>query len=578
MLVISRPVKTEISYSEWKNIRKFIGPQVTRLIYLAVVVGVLFFATEFSFVFIIQGFLKTLGVLDPASAVLPSWYPGSVIGSVTMLTAFGILRGGLLGLKSYTAGVTYQVFNRDQRERILSYGLANATQTSTSELITLFSERVAEAGAVLTGASQVVLTSTSTILILAMGFKLAPVEMLLGLGMLAILVLPLRSLNRKIHEYGRGQMLESEQSNQVLTQGLKHHFFLKIYGLIPSEIEKGKGNIRRYSGHFLKFQRVLVLKGTIPQIAGLFVISVITFVSTKYLHTPGVKILGFFYLFIRMAQSVAELSTTVSEMRVRMPGFWKMYSWNATLTADERSDSSNAKASNDEYKAEIGKKIRDEGVRLAISGVGFGYPGQSPLFENLNLTVNRGDVLVIQGESGAGKSTLLTLALGMNQPQTGEISVNGYPMSQARSALTESVAYVGPEPYLIHGTVRENLLYGLKPEDRAVKGSDSKIWASLEKAQLTREIRSLPGQLDEFLYEHTQLSTGQKQRLAITRAILREPKLLVLDEASANLDSTTELKFISAIQEILRDLTTIIISHKPTFNAIATQKIDLEKR
>jgi ABC-type multidrug transport system fused ATPase/permease subunit len=569
--------QTKVSLGDWRRIKKFLGAPVTRLIYLAVVVGVLFFIVEFSFVFLIQGFLKTLGILDPTSAVLPRWYPNSLLGSVALLTGFGILRGGLLGLKSYIAGVTYQVFNREQRSRIMSYGLANPTQSSTPELISLFSERVAEAGAVITGASQVVLTATSTGLILLMGLKLAPIEMLLGLGLLAPIVLPLRLLNRKIHEYGRGQMKESEQSNQVLTQGLKHHFFLKIYGLIPLEINKGKANIRRYSDYFLKFQRVQVLKGSVPQVAGLFVISVITYVSTRYLHTPGVKVLGFFYLFIRMAQSIAELSTTVSEMRVRIPGFWKMYEWRQAVDATELSNVEDKKVIRDDVRLKIQSQFQEKGVVLSLSGVGFSYPNQKPLFEDLNLSIKRGDVLVIQGESGVGKSTLLTLMLGMNTPAAGEILINGFAMNQAREALTGVVAYVGPEPYLIHGTVRENLLYGLMHSEEASQISDLKIWAALEKAQISNEIRALPRQLNEFLYEHTQLSTGQKQRLAIARAILRDPQLLILDEASANLDPVTEMKFIGAIQNILKDLTTIVISHKSTFNAIATQKIDLHR-
>ncbi len=134
------------------------------------------------------------------------------------------------------------------------------------------------------------------------------------------------------------------------------------------------------------------------------------------------------------------------------------------------------------------------------------------------------------------------------------------------------VAYVGPEPYLISGTVRENLLYGHQSKDQV---TDADLWQALGLAQLESEIRSLPGSLDAKLNEQTQMSTGQKQRLAIARALLRKPQMLILDEATANLDGQTEDRFIQCLRPLLPRLTTVIISHKGSFNALATSTIIL---
>jgi ATP-binding cassette subfamily B protein AbcA/BmrA len=214
---------------------------------------------------------------------------------------------------------------------------------------------------------------------------------------------------------------------------------------------------------------------------------------------------------------------------------------------------------------------------LSLSHVDFGYSKEEIVFNNLSFEFKKNEILLIKGESGVGKSTLVSLVLGLNKPSKGSIKLNGKEDEHFLDKISSVVGYVGPEPYLINGTVKENLFYGLRKEV-AENISDQMLWNCLEMAQIHSLVLSFNNKLDEVLNEHVQISTGQKQRLSIARAFLRNPQILVFDEATANLDKVTEDKIISEIVKLTHKGTAILlISHKESFDKIADKKILMEK-
>ena len=149
------------------------------------------------------------------------------------------------------------------------------------------------------------------------------------------------------------------------------------------------------------------------------------------------------------------------------------------------------------------------------------------------------------------------LLLGIFKPDKGYIKINNEDPSVFFAAPTNKIGYVGPEPFLIAGSVKENLCYGI---ERAI--SNHEIWEALEKASLKEFIEQKS--LNYYIAEdQSGISAGQKQRLCLARAILNKPHLLVLDEATANLDDKTEKEIADSILTLKGLCTTIIISHRP---------------
>jgi ABC-type multidrug transport system fused ATPase/permease subunit len=435
---------------------------------------------------------------------------------------------------------------------------------STHEILLAYGDHTTMAATAIQQISSLINNFVSLSLFVVAGFYLTPKEFILSILLLSLALFPIQYLNRKVHNIGIAINESRERANRAIIDGLKNNFFLQIYHLINKQVELGQSSLNLFEQSYKKYGRIAGIRNAIPQIIGATVVAIVTFVSLNYFHTPGSKLLAFFYIFIRMAQCASDFYSVTGDLKIQMVGLKILYSW--TLKLNEWK--------NQLQISEINISPSNlENIHVQINNLNFSY-GEKSILEDINLEICPGNVLLIRGESGAGKSTLLSLVLGLIQPLSGSIKVNGYAPHLIRTGLAEKIGYVGPEPYLIGGTVKENLLYG---HPHSEKVTTEKLWQALEKAQLKNEIEVFPSKLEENLLEKTQLSTGQKQRLAIARALVRNPSILILDEATANLDPETEKKFIDLLSNLTREMTTIIVTHKDSFNHIATQKITLQK-
>lgn len=195
---------------------------------------------------------------------------------------------------------------------------------------------------------------------------------------------------------------------------------------------------------------------------------------------------------------------------------------------------------------------------ILFKNIDFRYGTRKTIIEDLTINIEKGEKIALVGESGSGKTTLAKLLLNFYQVEKGEITINDYNLLDIdMNYLREKIAYVQQETFLFSGTILENLRYG--QEDLAMEDI-------IEVCKLSKAhdfINEMPLRYETRLEENgSNLSGGQRQRLAIARAMLKKPDILILDEATSNLDSITEKAIENTINEFSDKITTIIIAHR----------------
>lgn len=229
----------------------------------------------------------------------------------------------------------------------------------------------------------------------------------------------------------------------------------------------------------------------------------------------------------------------------------------AIVAADRLNDILNI-ATEDKEGVPIGDTIKS----VSLEHVDFRYGNRDLVLKDITMKINSGEHIAFVGESGCGKSTIIKLIMGMYQPEKGQIRLNDKAMKDiALSDVRNRVAFVPQSNWLFSGSIRENLLFGHEhPEQVAEK----EIMQVLH-ACCCDFVKQMPFGIDSILEENgVNLSGGQKQRLAIARALLKHPEILILDEASSALDTLTESKIQKAFQEIAPTATIIMIAHRLT--------------
>ena len=194
-----------------------------------------------------------------------------------------------------------------------------------------------------------------------------------------------------------------------------------------------------------------------------------------------------------------------------------------------------------------------------VLNVSFAYEDSAEVLKEMNFEANSGEFVAIVGGSGAGKTTLVDVMLGALEPQTGEVKISGLFPKVAFAKWPGAVAYVPQDSPVINGTIRENLALGYPAKEVL----DEYCWESLKQAHLDDFVKSLPNQLDTYVGDRgTRLSGGQKQRLGIARALITNPKLLILDEATSSLDGITESEISEELRNLKGEVTLIVIAHR----------------
>ncbi|WP_270314423.1 ABC transporter ATP-binding protein [Leuconostoc citreum] len=206
-----------------------------------------------------------------------------------------------------------------------------------------------------------------------------------------------------------------------------------------------------------------------------------------------------------------------------------------------------------------GDSINVEGQTLRASHVDFGYTTEENILTDVSFEAKPNTVIAFAGPSGGGKSTIFSLVERFYEPTSGIISIGDRPLNQVNLASWRSqIGFVSQDSAILAGTIRDNLTFGLSGEY-----SDEQLWHVLSLAYAKTFVAEMPAQLETQVGERgIKVSGGQRQRLAIARAFLRDPKILMLDEATASLDSQSEAMVQKALESLMANRTTLVIAHR----------------
>lgn len=204
------------------------------------------------------------------------------------------------------------------------------------------------------------------------------------------------------------------------------------------------------------------------------------------------------------------------------------------------------------------RRFSDFQSEIRFERVAFSYPGHGEILSDVNLSVPKGKMIAIVGESGAGKSTIIDMIMGFNAPDKGRVTIDGLALRDFDiESYRRRIGYVPQESVLFNLSVRDNLLWS--KED----ATEEEIWEALRHANAGDFILNFPNKLDTIVGDRgVRLSGGQCQRIALARAILRKPELLILDEATSSLDTQSERLIQQAVEEIAKETTVVVIAHR----------------
>ena len=549
---------------------RLLGKQVLFLIALSLLLSLAVFFIELLMAFSIQRFFVSLGLLTTEtndhwlSGLLP--LNGTLYSAIFLLLCVGSLRAFLNWAQYHFSSLITVEFETLVRQKLAKWAFVNR-ETKLDELTNLFNDKTIGAGnfvsSVISAVSRIIVSA----LLLITLFRMEAEVTIASLLLLSVLFIPSRLISSGIQKVSDIVHLELANSISRLLEGVKNSLLLHIYGLNKREYQKTSFHLNHYLTSYRKYHVLAGLKNMLPQLIGLWLLCLITLISVSRESLDSGQLIEYFYIFMRFVQSLGELMNLSSYISLTLPRFKAIWKWWST-------------------ENKIDTKILDEtydnnpiGERLGwkISNLEFGYNDKDTLiFENLNLQINPGTTLVITGQSGSGKSTLLSILLGLNIPTRGGVQVfsekGEFDLSDVRGRILPNIGYVGPESFTIPGTIKENLQF-----TAAKQNSDSELYEALNLANCAFVSRLDKG-LEHGLTEQGEgLSAGQKQRLALARALLRKPNVLILDEATSNLDIHSEESLVKTFEQLKGKVTIIAVTHREALLRIADQHIDLDE-
>jgi subfamily B ATP-binding cassette protein MsbA len=373
-------------------------------------------------------------------------------------------------------------------------------------------------------------------------------KMSLAVGVvLPLVVLPVGKFGRKIRHSAETSQSRLGELSQVLQETVTGNRVVKAFGMEDFEIRKFREASRRLLRESMRWVRAAVATAPLMDLLGAIVIPLLLLYARgqikAHLMTQGI-FLAFLYAMFNAYMPLKRIGQVYQQFQFAQGASTQVFAY--LDQQEEKSEQPGA------------VPLRPFTREIEFDDVTFAYAGDAMILQNIRLRARKGVVVAVVGSSGAGKTTLVNLLPRFYEPASGAIRIDGTDIREVTiKSLREQIAMVAQENILFHDTVWNNICYGLTnvPKER--------VEAAARAALADEFIMGLPQGYNTLLGERgTRLSGGQRQRIAIARAILKDSPILILDEATSELDAESESFVQKALSNLMVGRTTFVIAHR----------------
>lgn len=384
--------------------------------------------------------------------------------------------------------------------------------------------------------------------------KIAAVMAVLIVVCLFTVVFGFKNMMRKYGKKYKSFHLKITQSAYQAFQGIKEVLVMNRQEYFVKEYENG----------YIQQQKATIGKTIATEspayfieavcIAGLLTVVCFQCMSMEDMSSMIPKLATIATGAFRILPSLGRISSAVNNIIFYFPSLQDMYDNFKEVEEHEKQQT-------EMISGDVDGKLEFQ-HEITIKGIDWKYPHtEKYILKNLNMTIHKGESVAFIGASGAGKTTLADILLGLLIPEQGDILVDGKSVLHSKNKWGRMIGFVSQAFYLNDDTIRNNVAFGIGKK----KIDDEMVWRALEQAQLKETVEMLPKGIDTVVGERgIRFSGGQRQRLAIARALYYNPKILILDEATSALDTETETSVMEAIEALQGHKTLVIIAHRLT--------------
>ncbi len=373
------------------------------------------------------------------------------------------------------------------------------------------------------------------------------------LSLLAMVIAPavwgvIRYFGRRIKRASKAAMGHRAQLLSIATEAAQALRVVKAYTAERREAHRFSVANRRVYHQMLKARTARALSKPFVEVLTVFILVVLVLVAFWFIRQESLQVPDFMKVLGGLAlggAALKPLTGLINDMQT-------------SAGAAERLDELLHASTEPGHEPGL-ERLPRHSKSIELADVAVRYPGaRTPAVDGVSLKIEHGERVAIVGPNGSGKTTLLGLLYRMYDPEHGAVLVDGHDLTEVSvRSLRKQIGVVSQETVLFEGTVRDNVAYG-KPT-----ATDDEVQSALDRARATEFVSEMPGGLRAEIAERgTSLSGGQRQRLAIARAILRDPAILILDEATSMIDAGSEARINEAMDEFSQGRTTVVVAHR----------------